>query len=323
MRKMMLLLGTILMGPMTLIGMQPDQICTVIKYDDQYLVLEKGWSRPGDKLFISNRDESGLHWYKLDGRDSSEVHIVKDTITAVSPILSLIDASPEEALQEAYRLWKSGQKEQRIKHYGQTYNAWLTNGYVKTKKILIYYDPISKEVIGESLDLNSARFPWENLLLFLVLFLFGLKIRNVFNNYGVVSTLLVFLIYLLVSFLFLGYLIIRFSQLSLISQTSQIILISQVSQIILVVSAVTMILIDITDKHWRRSLMYKSIKRRAREGLIAITAMSVVFGATLWIATSHWQFLALVLVAGQTAYFFPGLRGKFDPLKKFIMNPLK
>lgn len=313
MKKIILLLAIALIGPVTLIGSIRGQIDAldpsgaVIKYEGRYIVLEKGLPKTDGKLFIPYRNETDdiVRWYETYGRDSCLVYIVKDTLLAVSEQTKKIFARQEISL-EIYKLWLSpGKQVKKELCHGQKYNNFLAESYVICDNVNVYYDVDNHKIIGTYLPGTKTRFPWENALLFFSLFIIAISVRNICKNYSIVSLPLIFLIYLLTNLIFLEYLCIRFEQ---------------VNGSILGILVIGMLALVFCYNKWQISMRYKKIRRRSLIGFAIISAGGIIFGAILWIALGYWQFMALSLLAGYLGYFFPMLKGKYRPLKNFILK---
>lgn len=309
-----LLLGLVLIGSCVpaFCYYCPDGV--VINYEGNFLVLEKGTPRSQDQKFIHHLDEQGTYfWYKVDARDYGEVYIVKDTIIAISPLVNEAAISSTSGFSTyAYSLWKNRKVEHQRISWSQTNNLWLTLAYTQTREVVVYYDKNKNIIDGVDVKSTETRFPWENIGLFIFLFILGIVIRNAFNNYKEVSIWLIVLLYLIIPAFFLMPRIFVFQGNIFEFQYDRLIFELSIS-ILFVMSIIT--------KYWRVKVQYKTIVKRASYGFIAILSMSTIVGINLWIALNHWQFLLLSLIAGLTAYFIPFFKGKFRPLTNFVLTP--
>ncbi|MFA6194456.1 MAG: hypothetical protein WC719_01750 [Patescibacteria group bacterium] len=307
MRKIMLFSGLVLLISYSQAAGIHDQPGLVVKYGNQFLVLEKG--RPTsakDKSFIFHQESfSAIHFYEINNRDFDEVYIVKDTIKIIDPLVEGTITSFGSTLSiDAYEIWKSGQKKIYRRSYNQGYNAWLTQNIIRSVETSLYYS--GHEIWAYQTEKSQSRFPWENIALFLALFIVGIKTRNVFRNCGRVSLALVATLYLIVAIAFLGpWTILAKSRDSFI-----MVLVATFSLIVMLANDYNSIFLFLSKR---------KNKKRTRLGFIVVIGMNLLIGTIFFLSLGYYQFIWLSLGAGLAAYFFPFCRGKRDSKREFII----
>ncbi len=279
----------------------------VVKYNNQFLVIEKGRPMsPADRSFIFHRaDLNIIHLYEIDNRDFDEAYIVKDTIKIIDPLVEETIASFGSTVSaDVYEIWKSGQKKIYRRSYNQGYNAWLTQNTIRSVETSLYYS--CHEIWTYRTEKPRSRFPWENIALFLALFIIGIKTRNVFRNCGRVSLALVAILYLIVAIAFLG-------PWAILAKSQDIF-------IVVLVSTFSLIAMLINDYNSGFLLLSKrKNKKGTRLRFIVVIGMSLLIGAIFFLSLGYYQFIWLSLGAGLAAYFFPFFKGKRDSKREFVI----